>query len=128
MSKMVAALGYSDGTIEILKIQKAENKEFFIIIPELKVSHRDGIVNLSLIDDPQYSYLSYVSEANFTGLNYESRSNPFAKIKVQKNEKGKEITVSRWTKDKYFVVGSISTEEKKRFPKIYCIEQDIKGE
>lgn len=67
---MVAALGYREGMIEILKIQKVENKEFFIIIPELKVVHRDGIVNLSLIDDPQCSYLSYVTDANFTGLNY----------------------------------------------------------
>lgn len=67
---MVAALGYREGMIEILKIQKVENKEFFIIIPELKVVHRDGIVNLSLIDDPQCSYLSYVTDGNFTGLNY----------------------------------------------------------
>lgn len=79
---MVVALGYSDGTIEILKIEKEEERECFIMIPELKVAHRDGIVNLSLINDHQCSYLSYVSEVNFTGLNYESRSNPFSKIKV----------------------------------------------
>lgn len=95
------------------------------MIPELKVVQKEGIVHLSLNEESDCSYLSFVTEGNFTGLNYEKRSNPFVKIKVQKGEKGKEISVCKWTKDKYFVVGSISTDEKKRFPKIFCIEQDL---
>ena len=67
-------------------------------------------------------YIAFVCEANFSGINYEKRSAPFAKIKV---EKDKEITTVRWTKSKYFLAAAISTEDKKRVPKMYCIEQDV---
>lgn len=52
------------------------------MIPELKVVQKEAIVHLSLNEDSDCSYLSFVTEGNFTGLNYEKRSNPFVKIKV----------------------------------------------
>lgn len=78
--------------------------------PELRVTQRDAVVNLCLDPDPLCYFLAFVIEGNFTGLDYERRSGGFAKIKVERGEKGKEISVSRWTREKYFVVGAISTE------------------
>ena len=52
------------------------------MIPELKVAQKDGIINLSLNEDLGFPYLGFVTEGNFTGLNYDKRSNPFVKIKV----------------------------------------------
>lgn len=52
------------------------------MLPELKVIQKDGIVNLSLNEDPLCPYLGFITEGSLTGLNYEKRSNPFARIKV----------------------------------------------
>jgi hypothetical protein len=58
-------------------------------------------------------------------MNYELRTGPFAKVKV---EKEKDITAIRWTRHKYFLAAPLSTETKTRVPKLYCIEQDVADE
>ena len=58
-------------------------------------------------------------------MNYEMRTGPFAKVKV---EKEKDISAIRWTRHKYFLAAPLSTETKTRAPKLYCIEQDVADE
>jgi hypothetical protein len=45
-----------------------------------------------------------------------------------KVEKDKEITAIRFTHNKYFLAALLSTQDKKRAPKLYCIEQDVTDE
>jgi len=93
--------------------------------PELRVQQRENVVSVSIMNDSDCPYIAFVTESNFSGVNYEKRSAPFAKIKI---EKGKEITAARWTNNKFFIAAAISSEDKKRVPKMYCIEQDVVDE
>ena len=122
-AKMIVSLGYAEGSIEVLQIEKStDGDNFYYMTKELRVLQRENIVCVSIISDPECPYIAFVTESNFSGMNYERRTGPFAKVKV---EKDKDITTIRWTKSKYFLAAPVSTEEKKRTPKLYCIEQDV---
>ena len=125
-TKMIVTLGYNDGSVEVLKIEKSTDGEaFYYMTKELRVQQRENIVCVTIMSQPECPYIAFVNESNFSGFNYEKRSSPFAKVKV---EKEKDITAIRWTKSKYFLAAPLSTEDKKRAPKLYCIEQDVADE
>ena len=66
-------------------------------------------------------YIAYVNGSNASGIDYEKRTNPFSKIKVDSANVEKQITTIRWTNNNYFIAGAISDEETKRGNKIYSI-------
>ncbi len=83
-AKMSVTLGYINGAIEVLNIENIseEGNIFFIMTPQLRIMQKDAILCLSIIPDPLHSYIGFVSETSFSGLNYDKKSNPFAKIKI----------------------------------------------
>lgn len=119
---MISSIGYSDGTIQVLKIEKAiDEKSFYILEPILCVSQKDKVNSVSIIENVNCPYIAYVTESLISGINIERLTNPFAKIKV---EKDKQITCSKWTKNKHFIIGALPTDGNINKPKAYCIEQD----
>lgn len=53
INKMIATLGYIDGSVEILKIEKTVNAEtFYSLNLELRVQQRENILSLSIISNP----------------------------------------------------------------------------
>jgi hypothetical protein len=120
---MISSIGYSDGTIQVLKIEKKIDEEsFYIMEPLLCVKQKDQVNSVSIIANVDCPYLAYVTESLISGINLERLTNSFAKIRV---EKDKQITSSKWTKNKHFIIGALSTDGNIKKPKLYCIEQDV---
>jgi hypothetical protein len=66
-----------------LRIEKApEGSNFYVMNPELRVQQRENVVSVSIMNDSDYPYIAFVTDSNFSGVNYEKRSAPFAKIKI----------------------------------------------
>ncbi len=84
VEKKIATLGYIDGIVEILKIEFVPENDgnFYIMTPWMRVMQRENINCVSIISDSNCPYIAFVSESNFSGINYEKRSGPFAKIKI----------------------------------------------
>ncbi len=82
--KMIVSLGYINGGIEVLNIENINEVEnsFFIMTPQLRIMQKDAILCLSIIHDPLHSYIGFITETCFSGINYNKKSTPFAKIKI----------------------------------------------
>lgn len=120
---MICSIGYSDGTIQILKIEKGtDEKSFFIMEPILCVKQKDQVNSVSIIENVNCPYIAFVTESLVSGINIERLTNSFAKIRV---EKDKGINCSKWTKNKHFIIGALSTDGNINKPKAYCIEQEF---
>ncbi len=60
--KMIVALGYNDGSVEVLKIMKStDGNAFYYMTRELRVQQRENIISLVIMSQPDSPYIAFVN-------------------------------------------------------------------